>query len=150
MRFKSLWGSGFGQLPAGRPRLWRFVQRVLPGSIVVVLLTPAAFAQQNQTSPNPEKPSLLPEANRLPDVNDQMEMREQRIQRQNFDAANVERHKQLMQAAEMLETMAIALKAELDNTSANKVTENTLHKADTIERLARIVKERMTLTEAPN
>lgn len=110
MRSKSLWGSGFGQLGARRPGRSHFYQRFFPASVVVALLTLAGFAQTNQEPSRPPKPILMPEANRVPDANDQMEMREQRIQRQNFEAANAERRKQLMQAAEMLETMAIALK----------------------------------------
>ena len=105
---------------------------------------PAGFAQVNQPPPRPPKPTILPEANRPPNANDQMVMREKNAQRRNFDAANAERLRQLAQASEMLETMAISLKAEVDK--SGEMSKNTVHKAETIEKLARIVKERMTLT----
>jgi hypothetical protein len=79
-----------------------------------------------------------------------MQMREQKVKRQNFDAANAERLRQMTQATEMLETMAIALKAEVDNTGSARLSETALHKAETIEKLAQLVKQRMELTVNPN
>ena len=90
----------------------------------------------------------MPESNRLPDANGQMVLREKSAQKRNFDAANAERMKQLTQATQMLETLAIALKAEVDK--PGDVSQNTINKAETIEKLARIVKERMRLTVGPN
>jgi len=110
-------------------------------------LTLAGFAQ-NQPPPHPPRPVILPEANRPPDANEQMIMREQNAQKRNFNAANAERLRQLEQASQMLETMAIALKAEVDK--SGDMSPNTIHKAETIERLARIVKEKMTITVAPD
>jgi hypothetical protein len=107
----------------------------------------AGFAQQQPPTQVP-KPLILPIANRVPDANEQMMMREQNAKTRNFAAANTERLKQMMQATDMLETMAIALKAEVDQ--SGDMSQNTIHKADTIEKLARIVKERMKLTVAPN
>ena len=120
---------------------------LLCGAIVAGTLTLAGFAQMTQP-PRPARPVLSPEANRLPDANDQMLMRERNSQMRNYAAANAERRKQLMQASEMLETMAMALKAEVDKSGAP--SENTIHKAETIEKLAQIVKQRMTLTVAAN
>lgn len=122
---------------------------LLPGAIGVGMLTVVGFAQLNQPPPRTPKPVLLPEANRPPDANQQMEMREKNAQRHNFDAANAERLKQMTQATDMLETMAMALKAEVDNTNSGQLSENAIHKAEAIEKLAHIVKERMTLTVAP-
>ncbi len=84
----------------------------------------------------------------MPDANDQMIMREKNEQMRNFDAANAERLKELMKASEALETLAMAMKAEVDKPDG--VDRNSLQKAETIEKLARIVKERMKLTVAPN
>ena len=93
---------------------------------------------------------LYPEANRPPDANDQMAMREQKIRKQNFDVANAERLRQMARDTHMLETMAIALKAEIDNTKSTRLSETAIRKADTIEKLAHIVKEKMKLTIGPN
>jgi hypothetical protein len=103
-----------------------------------------------QLPTKPPHPLLLPEANRPPDANEQMEMREKKVRRQNFDAANAERLRQMARATEMLETMAIALKAEVDNAGSAQPSENAVHKAETIEKLAHLVKERMQLTVGPN
>jgi hypothetical protein len=77
-----------------------------------------------------------------------MEMRERRAQRHSFDAANVERLREMMQASEALQTLAMALKAKVDG--PDELSQNEVNKAETIEKLARIVKERMKLTVAAN
>jgi len=115
-------------------------------AVIAATVTLAGFAQQQPPTQAP-KPLILPIANRVPDANEQMMMHEQNTHVRNFNAANAERLKQMMQATDMLETMAIALKAEVDK--SGDMSQNTLNKADTIEKLARIVKDRMKLTVAP-
>lgn len=110
-------------------------------------LTVAGFAQMSQPPQRPPRPLVSPEANRPPDANEQMMMREKNALKRNFNAANAERRKELMEASLMLETMAMALKAEVDK--SEDVSQNTIHKADTIERLARIVEDKMKLAVAP-
>jgi hypothetical protein len=132
----------------GALRAW-LCQWALPGAAAIGMLAIVGYAQ-NQTQLNPEKSIILPEANRLPDANDQMKMRENQNRTKNFDAANAERLKQMMQASEMLETMAIALKAEVDNSSSGTLSPEVLRKAEVIEKLARIVKDRMKMTVLPN
>ena len=129
-------------------RAWG-AQLLLPGVLLSGMLALVAFSQ-NEPPPHTQKPILLPEANRLPDANDQMKMREKQNRTKNFDAANAERLNQMMQASEMLETMAIALKAEVDNSSSGTLSPEVLRKAEVIEKLARIVKERMKMTVGPN
>lgn len=108
----------------------------------------AGFAQMSQPPSRPPKPVVSPEANRPPDANDQMAMRENNAKRHNFDAANAERLREVTEATQMLETMAIALKAEVEK--SGDFSQNTIHKAETIEKLAHIVEERMKLSVAPN
>jgi len=133
---------------SGHISAWRVVFCVLvSGAIAGGTFMLAGVAQNTQSQPDPSRPLLRPEANRLPDANEQMLMRERNGQVRNFEAANAERRKQLMQASEALETMAMSLKAEVDKSEG--LSENTLHKADTIEKLARIVKERMSLAVTP-
>ena len=121
----------------------------LPGLIAFGMLALMAFAQ-NQPGLHPEKPIILPEANRPPDANEQMKMRETQNSKKNFDASNAERLKRMMQAADMMETMAIALKVEVEKSSSGSLSPEAIRKAETIERLARIVKERMKMTVQPN
>jgi hypothetical protein len=148
MRFMSFRHPASRRSATTCERAWR-TQLLLPGVVLSGMLALVAFAQ-NQTPPHPEKPIILPEANRPPDANEQMKMRESQNRKTNFDAANAVRLKQMVQASEMLETMAIALKAEVDKSNASAPSPEVLHKAETIERLARIVKERMKMTVGPS
>lgn len=104
----------------------------------------AASAQSN--GPNLDKPYLLPEANRLPDANAQMKMRDTQVKQQSFDAANAERKKQLSDDSARLLTLAMALKAEVDKTNKDMLSLNVIRKADEIEKLAHNVKEKMKVT----
>jgi hypothetical protein len=101
-------------------------------------------AQSN--GPQIDKPYLLPEANRLPDANAQMKMRDNQAKQQNFDAANAERKKQLSDDSAKLLTLAMALKAEVDKTNKDMLSLNVIRKADEIEKLAHNVKEKMKVT----
>lgn len=150
MRCKSSPGSESEQPVAGaRKRVWIF-PAILAGSAILAAVTVLSFAQNPvQQLPTPP-PHPLIQANRPPDANQQMEMREKKSWRENFDAANAERLRQMTQATAMLETMAIALKAEVDNSGSTPLSENAVHKAETIEKLAQIIKERMQLTVKPN
>jgi hypothetical protein len=147
MRFKSSLGSESEQPGArARKRAW-ILPATLGGSAILAGMTLLGFAQTPTTTPHP---LLLPAANRPPDANEQMEMREKKSKVQNFDAANAERLRQMARATEMLETMAIALKAEVDSSGSAPLSESAVHKAETIEKLAEIVKDRMKLTVKPN
>ena len=150
MRFNVFWGSGSRPIRSTQPvRTWIY-QWVLPGAIVVATVTLWGFAQSvPQGEVQPVHSILLPAVNRPPDANAQMSMRAQEAKLANFDAANTERMRQINQESEMLVTMAMALKAEVDNTSSAKLSEGAIRKADTIEKLAHFVKEKMKLTVAP-
>jgi hypothetical protein len=139
--------------PSGHfPRFFKLTFGALwlvAGLFLFGIPTLTAFAQ-NQAPLHPEKPIILPEANRPPDANDQMKMRDAQTKKKNFDAANAERLKQMMQAADIMETMAIALKVEVDKSGSGTLSPEAIRKAETIEKLAHIVKERMKMTMATN
>jgi hypothetical protein len=99
---------------------------------------------------NPDKPTLSPEANRLPDVNDQMEMRDKATKQQDYTAANVERRKQIADDTTKLLKLATDLKAEVDKTTKDTLSLGVIRKADDIEKLAHSVKEKMKLTMGAN
>lgn len=122
---------------------------VLSAAFAIVLVCAGAPAQTQQPSPNPEKPLILPEANRLPDANQQMEMRENQTRQQDFTAANAERRKQIADDSAKLLKLANDLKAEVDKTNKDTLSLNVIRKADEIERLAHNVKEKMKLTVGP-
>jgi hypothetical protein len=111
----------------------------------IAFLTSAVLPGQ-APSQNTDKPYLLPEANRLPDANDQMKMHTEEAKQQSFDAANAERKKQISDDSTRLLTLAMALKAEVDKTNKDMLSLNVIRKADEIEKLARNVKEKMKLT----
>src|SRR6516164_5733810 len=107
---------------------------IVSAALIACVVTLGGFAQLNQPPQRTPRPLISPDANRMPDANDQMGMRAKNAQRRSFDAANAERLKQLMQASEALETLAMALKAEVDK--SEDLSQNTIHKAETIEKLA--------------
>jgi ribosomal protein L9 len=112
------------------------------------MLAVATFIAVAQQAPpmSPDRPYLLPEANRLPDKNDQMKLNEQQSKKANYEAANVERKKQIADDAARLLQLATELKAEVDKTSKDTLSVNVIRKAETIEKLAKGVKEKMKLT----
>lgn len=105
-----------------------------------------AMIGQQQTPSIPHKPPPAPEASGLPDANKQMEMREQRARKQNFEAANIERKRQIDEDSARLLKLAADLSAEVDSTSKEMFSDSAIRRADEIERLARNVKEKMKLT----
>jgi hypothetical protein len=115
---------------------------------LTAILLGAGAASSGQQSPslNPDRPTLSPEANRLPDVNDQMKMRQHQDKQQNFDNANAARKKELSDESAQLLTLAMALKAEVDKTNKDMLSLNVIRKADEIEKLAHNVKEKMKVT----
>jgi len=132
----------------GAESLWSPVRRwIRPAAGLAVLTTLIAVAQPpQQSSTNPDRPYLLPEANRLPDKNDQMQLRDDQGKKQNFEAANAERKKQIADDTSKLLELATQLKAEVDKTSKDTLSINVIRKAESIEKLARGVKEKMKLT----
>jgi hypothetical protein len=114
--------------------------------IAIALFAGASWAGQQAPSLNPDKPTLSPEANRLPDANDQMKLRDQQGKQQSFEAANTARKKQISDDSAKLLTLAMALKAEVDKTNKDMLSLNVIRKADEIEKLARSVKDKMKLS----
>jgi hypothetical protein len=104
-----------------------------------------AVAQQSPP-PRPPHPILLPEANRPPDANDQMLMRERQKRQKNFDEANTIRAKEIAGDAANLLILARDLKAEMDRLGDNPLTPRLMREAEVIELLARDVQTKMKLT----
>lgn len=132
----------------GVRRPYRLAWRWLPAAAGLALLTIGGRAQMTQPPSHPPKPLIVPEANPMPDANDQMEMRQKNLKMRNFDAINVERRREMMRASDILQTLAMALKAKVDK--PEPLSENDLQKAENIEKLAHAVKERMKLSLGPN
>lgn len=118
-----------------------------------LLSTVSNFSSQglSQTQiQNPDRPLLMPDANRPPDKNEQMAMHDQQAKNKNVDAANMERKRQITDDSARLLKLASDLKAEVDKTSKDTLSLGVIRKAEEIEKLAHNVKEKMKLTMAGN
>jgi hypothetical protein len=89
---------------------------------------------------------LRPEANRLPDANDIMVMREEKVTKEKFEAANTERKRQIDSDSVLLLKLTTEVKAELDKDPASASSPDLRKKIDEIERLAHAVQVKMKLT----
>ena len=103
-----------------------------------------SFSQQSEQSIHP------PVLTGPPDKNKQMEMHGDQSKKQKFEAANEERNRQIADDTTKLLQLATQLKAEVDKTNKDTLSLNVIKKADSIEKLARGVKEKMKLTMAAN
>jgi hypothetical protein len=110
----------------------------------------AVIGAQEAPVGSPDRPYLMPEANRPLDANQKMLMQEQQQKKANFEAANAERKKQLTDDSAHLLKLANELKTEVDKTDKDTLSISVIRKADEIERLARVVKEKMKLTVGAN
>ncbi len=100
--------------------------------------------------PQPSHTVLRPEANRLPDANGVMAMREQQTKKRNFDVANAERKRQLNEDSALLLKLARELNVEIEKTSRDTLTVSEIRKIDDIERLAHNVEQKMKLIVGAN
>ena len=102
-------------------------------------------AQAISAPPRPHS-ILLPEANRLPDANDQMIMQANQKKKQSFDAANAERKRRIDDESLKLLLLTQDLKARMDKIGKSPVPKEMMREAETIEILAHDVQEKMKLT----
>jgi hypothetical protein len=84
--------------------------------------------------------------NPVPDANDQMLMREQQEQKQDFENANAARRKLLTEESAQLLQLASQLKKEMDKTDKDTLSIGVIRKAEQIEKLAKDVKAKMKMT----
>ena len=87
-----------------------------------------------------------PEIVREPDANAQNDINQQKAQKENFEAANAVRKKQIADESAALLKLATELKTEVDKTNKDTLSITVIRKADAIEKLAHDVKEKMKIT----
>jgi len=75
-----------------------------------------------------------------------MAMREKQAKKLNFDAANLERKRQLTEDSALLLKLAGELKLEIEKTPKDTLSLSMIRKTEDIERLARSVQQKMKLT----
>ena len=123
------------------------------GAFAIVLIPVACLAQGGadvndiHQGYHPQKDASEIVANQGPDIRRRLEMHTIRLQRQQFAAANIERKRQMSADTERLVQLVAELNAELEK--ADKADLSLVVKTETIEKLARAVKEKMKLTIAP-
>jgi hypothetical protein len=132
----------------GRKLSWARTLASLAAVTCVAITCHPSSEAAGQT--NPPKSVLIAPVGRVPDANAQMTMRDQQAKKQNYDAANLERKRQLTDDSARLLKLASDLKAEVDKTSKDTLSLAVIRKADEIERLAHSVKEKMKLTVGGN
>jgi len=122
--------------------------RILCGVAGLAAVTGAVALTGQQKSPSQPAPwaASQPAAIRMPDANDQMQMQEQHAKSSKFEAANTERRKQISDDAARLLELATQLKAAVDKTDKDTLSMDVIRKAESIEKLAKGVKEKMKLT----
>jgi hypothetical protein len=115
---------------------------------IATLATLSAAAQHGQQMGifDPNKMYAINQANRLPDVNDQMAMRQQAEEQKKFEDLNALRRKQLTQESAALLKLAADLKAEMDKTDKDTLNLNIIRKADEIQKLAQEVENTMKVS----
>ena len=105
-----------------------------------------AVPQAQVSQPAPKHTLLDPVANRTPDANDIMLLREQQAKRKNFDAANLERKRQLNADSALLLKLVNELNREIGKTTNQPISLELMRKIEDIERLAHNVQQKMKLT----
>jgi len=120
------------------------------GLVVMVLIPLIGWGLLQQNNP-PNTPRNIPEfINRPPDFSDQARMRQQGLSEQRFSAINAIRKQQVTDDSAKLLKMATDLKEDVEKSEKGKLSPETIHKAEVIEKLARSIKEKMSTSVIPN
>ena len=124
-----------------------------PFILIAIFLT-VAFGhvtgiEPPQAQQQPNTPRNVPDfLNRLPDTNDEARMHQDKSGQANFDAVNAQRKKEVSEDSAKLVKLAADLKSEIDSTDKDTLSVSAVKKAEAIEKLAKSLKQKMTLTMA--
>jgi hypothetical protein len=124
--------------------------RVRAGAWVAILIAAWCPAQDPSRPPGywPDKATAPNPANPQPDLHMQLARESKRAQAQRYAAANAERKRQLEQDSALLLQLAAELDAEMEKAGNGAPPSSAVRRAETIEKLAHTVKEKMKLTAA--
>jgi hypothetical protein len=130
-------------------RIAHHAGKMRAGACVAILFTAVCPAQDSRPAGFwPDKVPEVNPANQQPDAHMQVERNAKRAQMQRYEAANVERKRQLEEASALLLQLAAELETELEKAGSQAPPPSAVRKAETIEKLAHTVKEKMKLTAA--
>lgn len=140
--------SAPGRARAAGRLAWRHWGRSLACCAAIAAFAGAAGPGQTNQNPGMPKGIKIPDngAFPLPDANKQMELHDQQIKKNSFEAVNLERKKIIADESALLLKLATELKTEVDKTDKDTLSIPVIRKAETIEKLAHDVKEKMKLT----
>jgi hypothetical protein len=147
MKHGSIQSDLLRQISKGQPHCRIPLLSFAVGTALLLCSQALLLQGQNAISAPPRPTSLLmPEANHLPDANDKMLMNQAHQKKENFDAANELREKQITEETANLLILAKDLKAQMDLLGDKPLTPRLLKEAEVIELLAHDVQAKMTLT----
>ena|SRR5215471_511472 len=119
-------------------RIWLVV-------LAVGLIPVVGWGLWQNTMPN--TPRNVPDfLNRLPDENDQARMRQENQSQPNYASINAMRRKEVSEDTDKLVKLANDLKAEVDKADRDTLSVGAVKKAEQIEKLAKSLKNKMTVT----
>jgi hypothetical protein len=128
-------------------RLLQPQRLIFIAALITAAFAPVVVSEPPQAQQQPNTPRNLPEfINRLPDTNDEARMHQDKTGQANFDAANAQRKKEVSEDTAKLVKLANDLKAEIDSTDKDTLSVSAIKKAEAIEKLAKSLKQKMTVT----
>ena len=137
-------------IPKGFPycRLLRASRPMAGLALIALSVLPGRTQQPTSIGQPAPWAASQPAAVRMPDANDRMQMQQaQKDSKQaKLEAANTVRRKQICDDAAKLLELAAELKSAVDKTDKDTLSLDVIRKAESIERLAKGVKEKMKLT----
>lgn len=133
--------------PRNLPSDASLLRRFISAGVVVLLCSSSAELRAQYSVSAPPRPTsiILPEANRVPDANDRMVMREAHQLVRDFDAVNASRQKQIDDDTTKLLILANDLKRQMDRLGGKPPSDRLVREAEVIELLAHDVQTKMTL-----
>jgi hypothetical protein len=144
MRYLTIPGSSH---PSSHGWIAHRAGKVRAGAWVAVLAAVVCPGQDSRPAGFwPDKATEVDPANRHPDARMQMDRNAKRAQTQRYEAANAERKRQLEQDSTLLLRLAAELEAEMERAGSEAPPPSAVRMAETIEKLAHTVKEKMKLT----
>jgi hypothetical protein len=136
--------------PGKRPGHLRWKARCAALLVVGAVFVAAQQNQQNGQQSNSAQPKGDATPDRAWTTSGEIAIPMPQNGKQNFDAANAERRKQIADDSARLLKLATDLKTEVDKTTKDTLSLSVIRKADEIEKLAHGVKEKMKLSEGTN
>ncbi len=111
--------------------------------LVILVIIIAVVQSPTQSTPTQVKSNPSQEENRLPDKPGKFQSHDEPAKPERSETTNATREKQIeIDTARLLE-LATQLKAEVDKTNKDTLSINVIRKAESIEKLAKVVKEKM-------